>query len=176
MSEVSVSNFPVKIYIYYMKQDDPKKCTALKLHRFHLAKLIQRVFLIPKGAVVLNPLADRVLFSGNRESILHRGLVSIDCSWEKAEAVFARKFRGANRRLPILLAANPINYGKASKLSSLEALAAALYITGFERESKKLLSLFKWGPTFLALNKRPLIEYRKAESMDKIKEIEKTYF
>jgi pre-rRNA-processing protein TSR3 len=54
--------------------------------------------------------------------------------------------------LPVLLAGNPTNYAKATKLSTAEALAAALYIAGFKDESRQLLSIFSWGHTFFELN------------------------
>ena len=54
------------------------------------------------------------------------GLAVIDCSWKHADHIF-QKFR-TGRRLPRLLAANSVNYGRWEKLSSAEALAAALFL------------------------------------------------
>ena len=65
--------------------------------------------------------------------------------------------------MPILIAGNPVNFGKATKLSTAEALAGALYIAGFEDEARRLLSIFTWGHTFLELNAGFLENYAAAK-------------
>jgi pre-rRNA-processing protein TSR3 len=71
--------------------------------------------------------------------------------------------KGTSRCLPILIAGNPVNFGKATKLSTAEALAGALYIAGFKDEAKQLLSIFVWGHTFLELNEELLEKYATAK-------------
>ena len=114
---------------------------------------------IPASAIVLNPESTMILSRKDRSLISQHGLVGIDCSWNKSQPVFEKNIRGQNRILPPLLAGNPINYGIIGKLSTAEALAAALFITGFREHAGKILSLFKWGPTFLSLNAEPLESY-----------------
>lgn len=75
------------------------------------------------------------------------------------------------RKLPWLLAGNPVNYGQPGKLTTLEAFASALWILGFAEHAKRLLLLYKWGPTFLALNQVPLDQYSQADS-EKIQQIQ----
>ena len=64
------------------------------------------------------------------------------------------------RVLPSLLAANPVNYGKEFKLNCAEALAAACWLCGFEERAEHILSFFKWGPAFFAVNEFRLSKYR----------------
>ena len=53
-----------------------------------------------------------------------------------------RRTRLEARMLPLLLAANPVNWGKPGKLTTVEALAASLYLMGRVEQCKELLSKF----------------------------------
>ncbi len=147
----------MKILIYHARQCAPKACTALKLKKFGLAKVIYSLRGIPKNSLVLNPFAERVI-SKEDSRYLKNGLVALDCSWKKAAEVFRLRKTVHGRVLPLLVAANPVNYGKANILSTAEAVASALYILGYEEEARKMLSKFKWGPTFFELNAELLKE------------------
>jgi pre-rRNA-processing protein TSR3 len=45
-----------------------------------------------------------------------------------------------------------------------------------EEQASRILSLFKWGPTFLTLNKEPLQDYANAKSEKEIEEAQESYF
>ena len=75
-----------------------------------------------------------------------------------------------------MLAANPTNYSKIGKLSSVEALAGSLFILGHMDRATELLNKFKWGPTFLKLNNDLLHDYLNADSLKSIAETEREYF
>jgi pre-rRNA-processing protein TSR3 len=164
-----------KLFVYHLGQDDPKKCTALKLGRFGLAKLLYRIRDIPLGAIVLDPFCDVAFSPNDRIRVLKRGLVAIDCSWVYADDVFKLRLRGTSRALPYLVAANPVNYGAPTKLSTVEALASALYIIGFKEDAQRLLSLFKWGPHFIELNREYLESYSKAKDSHEVVEFQKGF-
>jgi pre-rRNA-processing protein TSR3 len=99
----------------------------------------------------------------------------LDFSWEHAEKALLKSVRGTSRCLPYLIAGNPVNFGKPTKLSTVEALAAALYISGFEEEANRLLSMFKWGHTFLEINAERLEAYAKAKNSLAIVELQKGF-
>jgi pre-rRNA-processing protein TSR3 len=103
---------------------------------------------------VLNPHAERALSPADATETL----VALDCSWESAgEARFS--LPGDHRALPYLVAANPVNFGKPFRLTTVEALAGALVVLGDRPLAERVLSKFTWGETFLELNEEPLRRY-----------------
>ena len=168
-----MENFP-KLNVYHANQCDPKRCTGLKLKRKGFARLVSRIKFLPRRAIVLNPFAEKAFSPSDRQRVSDFGLVALDCSWEHAEKVLLKRVRGTSRCLPILLASNPVNFGKATKLSTVEALAAALYIAGFKDESAKLLSVFVWGHSFFELNEALLEKYAAARDSSEIIDLQKS--
>ena len=164
-----------KIFTLELRQDDPTKCTSAKMRKFGFASPIRKER-IPRESVVLNPAGQSYVLPGDRELAQFHGLVVIDCSWNLANDVFKTDFKGIQRRLPALLAGNPTNYSKLGSLSSIEAVSATLYIMNFKDLSKKLLSLYKWGSTFLSLNHDALEEYSVAQSATHMSDVEKSFF
>ncbi len=148
-----------QVVVYHAGQCDPKKCTGTRLGRMRKAKVVKNMRFIPRGGVVLNPVSEVAFSPADKDSILKSGLVALDCSWKQAEKIFAASRAGAQRSLPYLLAANPINTYIPIILSTAEALAAALYIIGLQDEADDLLSVFKWGHSFITLNREWLDSY-----------------
>ncbi len=164
----------MKPLVYMMRQDDPFKCTAAKLVKF---RLVEPVRTIRSNWIVLNPYASDFLLKS--DATVADYICAIDCSWEKADGEFKHQriiAGGIGRKLPPLLAANPINYSKLGKLSSAEALAGALYILGQKDQAAELMDKFKWGHTFLELNANLLEDYAQAQKQQEIPEIVVQYF
>ncbi len=151
-------------------QDDPKKCTAAKMVKFGLAQNIKK---IGSKGLVLDPFSEKTLLPKDKSSIY--SIVGIDCSWNLAEQAFSKKISGIKRKLPPLLAGNPVNYSKLNKLTTVEAISASLIILGFKEQSLELLDKFKWGHTFYELNQNLLDEYSKLKNEEQIEFIQKDY-
>ena len=149
----------MELHVRYEGDDDPEKCSARRLAQFDEAALHRSTRATPPG-VVLNPFADRALSPADREGSGARRdrLVALDCSWETAERE-AFDLEGVHRSLPFLVAGNPVNYGTAFQLNTVEAFAGALCILGERERAEEILDLFSWGHTFLELNDEPLGRY-----------------
>ena len=149
-----------------LKQDDPRKCSAAKLVKFGLAKPVTRT---ASRTLILNPFSKKTLLKSDKKLV--SSITGIDCSWNRVVPAFQKPFSGISRKLPPLLAGNPMNYSKLNKLSTVEALAGAVYILGEPDLTHNLLQKFKWGNTFFELNKNLLQDYSKAQSESEIFEI-----
>lgn len=165
----------VSLTVYHAKQCDPKKCTALKLNHHNLVRIVHRVRELPRGAIVLDPFTPKAFSPADRERMEKRGLAALDCSWVHATEVFGLSSHRTFRCLPYLVAANPVNYGVPTKLSTVEALAAALYITSFREQAEEILSKFKWGLQFITLNKELLEGYSQAKNSAEVVKMQKDY-
>ena len=126
-----------------------------------------------KKNLVLDPFSDKILLPKDKSLI--NSIVGIDCSWNLADQAFSKNFVGIKRKLPPLLAGNPVNYSKLNKLTTAEAIAASLFILGFKQDALDLLDKFKWGHTFYDLNQNLLEEYSKLESEGQVENILKEY-
>jgi len=160
----------LKLQVLMFYQDDPKKCTAAKMVKFGLAQNVKK---IGSKGLVLDPFAEKTLLPKDVSVI--NSIVGIDCSWNLADHAFSQKFNGIKRKLPPLLAGNPVNYSKLNKLTTAEALSGSLFILGFKEQSLELLNKFKWGHTFYELNQNLLNDYSQSKTEDDIKTIMTDY-
>ncbi len=169
-----LSPIDTPLFIVHEDQDDPKKCTARKLARFHFAQLVDERSVRP-GSILLHPFAEQALSPADADHA-DRGLVALDCSWERAREAFARlEARVEPRALPYLVAANPVNYGKPFKLSTVEAVASALTILGRREEAEMAIGKFSWHESFWAMNEEPLAAYAACEDSTDIVEAQRAF-
>ena len=152
------TNAPLKLYMWYFEQCDPKKCSGMALKKIGMLKTlpVKAKF----NGIVLTPATDKLISLADADLLTEFGVSVIDCSWAFFETVSVRSIRTRERILPNLLAANPINYGKEFKLNCAEAIAAAYYLCGFEEEAREIMSHFKYGPAFFAVNEFRFSRYR----------------
>jgi len=160
----------MQVQVLMFRQDDPKKCTAAKIVKFKLATSVRTTL---SNTLLLDPFAQKTLLRSDVSLV--DSITGIDCSWELAGKTFTKKFLGIARKLPPLLAGNPVNYSKLNKLTTVEAIAGAAFIMGFESLALDLLGKFKWGHTFYELNQNLLEDYSKANSEEEIRSITKEY-
>ncbi|MGC8816533.1 MAG: DUF367 family protein [Candidatus Hadarchaeum sp.] len=165
----------MRIVVYHARECDPKRCTALRLGRSGKVEIVFGFEDLPRGGVLLNPLAEKALSKEDAEAAGRYGLIAFDCSWKKINQITKVKNWFRSRSLPYLIAANPTHYGKPTILSTAEALSAALFILGEKERAQEILAQFKWGPVFLELNRDPLEAYNTAKDSAEIIEAQKQF-
>ena len=166
----------MKVVIYHAEECDRRKCTTLKLARGEKVKVVNKLHMLPIGAIVLDPFSEKALSPEDRKTVEEKGITALDCSWKrinKSSAMF--KGRKNHRSLPFLVAANPTNYGRPCILSTAEAIAATFYIVGLKDIAIDIMSQFKWGPHFLELNHELLEAYLHAKTSMEVVNIQNDY-
>jgi len=160
------------LWVLDIGEDDPRKCTAKRLSRDGLVERIEDKHRVPAGAIMLSPFSETPVMRMDGGA---SHLAAVDCSWRTIKgSAFPKK--GVPRRLPLMVAANPISFGKLMRLSTAEAIAAALFIMGHRDRCQRIMGRFRFGETFLQLNKEPLEAYAACTSMDEIEAEEDSFF
>ncbi|CAG9335485.1 unnamed protein product [Blepharisma stoltei] len=157
----------IKVAMWDFGHCDPKRCTGRKLAREGKIRLIKPYKKF--SGVILSPLATKTISCEDTNIILEHGICVIDCSWARLEEInFGKLHNGNERILPLLIAANSVNYGKPMKLTCVEAIAASLIICGLQEAANPLLESFGWGPEFIRINQDLLEGYLNAENEQEV--------
>lgn len=174
---------PARLWVLLACEDAPKLCTGRRLVRLGLARELSTHARPPRGALLLDPHAQRVLGRGDAAAARRGGIVAVDCSWNRLGArgdfpePLARSLRTLERRrLPFLLAANPQHYGRVGELNTAEAIGAALFLTCGREAAEAYFSRLAGGTGFLRLNEGPLADYASSTSDEEVVRTERSYF
>jgi pre-rRNA-processing protein TSR3 len=154
----------IKIYMWEFGQNDTKRDSGSKLCRLGYAKRLKigQTF----NGIVLSSEATKVMSPEDAEVISQYGIAGINCSWNRLEEIpFTTLGKPKNqRKLPYLVAANSVNYGKVFKMNTAEAVAAALFISGWVHEAVALMYPFSYGEEFFRLNAEAFERYVTADN------------
>lgn len=164
----------VPLAMWDLGQCDKKRCTGTRLVRQGVIQELRLGQHFP--GVVMSPVGRSCVSVEDASLVQGKGLAVVDCSWNKLDDVPFGRIKGrAPRLLPWMLAANPVNYGRPCKLSCAEALAAALYICGQKDDARAVMSRFKWGHSFFALNEELLEIYAACKDAQEVIEAQNAY-
>ncbi|CUG88805.1 Hypothetical protein, putative [Bodo saltans] len=153
----------VPLAMWDFEQCDPLRCTGKKLYRNGALRLLSTKE--PFRGVVLTPNATEFVSPEDAELVRQYGAAVVDCSWKELDKVPWSQLRmGAPRLLPLLIAANPVNYGRPSKLTCAEALAATLALAGLDDDAHRVMSHFGWGDSFFDVNEELLAGYARCSN------------
>jgi len=161
----------IPLYAYRDNSCDPRKCTVKKLEKAGFLKIFTKIAQVPRNTLLLDPTAEQALSPADR---FVKSLTVLDCSWVVLDTGQVSSWR-IRRALPFLMAANPVNFGKPFKLSSVEALAAALYIIGEKERAAEILGKVSWGVRFLEVNREPLDLYAGAKDSTEVVKIQSLF-
>lgn len=184
-SEGSKTDFRIPLAMWDFEQCDAKRCTGKKLERLNMLQSIS--LHTPFRGVVLSPNAEQTVSPLDKAAVEKYGACVVDCSWNEIDSIPFHKMRmgyprlckfihkNVNKIVPFLLAANPVNYGRPMKLTCVEALAATMYIVGLKQDAEDVLAKFKWGQTFIDLNRELLDAYADAKDNEGVIQVQNDY-
>lgn len=158
-----IENMP-SLAMYDFGQCDARRCSGQKLRRHGKLKVLRKSQ--PFKGVLLFHDCPTFLSREDEAIVKQSGLCVVDCSWNKIEALTQGPLRpilarAHVRKLPFLLAANPCHYGRPYELNCAEALAAGLFIAGFNQAAETVMASFSWGASFFGTNLKYLDKYDK---------------
>ena len=161
----------ISLYAYRDNSCDPRKCTVKKLEKAGYLKIFNKISQIPRNSLILDPTAEQALSPADRSV---KSITALDCSWVVLDTGQISTWR-IRRALPFLMAANPVNFGKPCMLSSIEAIAASLYILGEKERAAEILGRVGWGIRFLEVNREPLDLCANAKDSTEVVKIQALY-
>jgi len=128
-----------RVVLWEFGQNDAKRDSGSKAVRMGLVSSLKVGK--PFNGVVLSSEASEVLSPADLQLVVNNGLGAINCSWNRLDEIpFAALGKHRNhRKLPFIVAANSVNYGKPFKMNTVEALAAALVVVGLREDAEALL-------------------------------------
>ena len=142
-----------------------------KLAQRGLVSIVTSIVKIPRSTLLLDPTAERAVSPADRNL---PSITALDCSWEVLDTGAVASWRN-RRALPYLVAANPVNFGRPLRLTSVEAMAATLYILGEKEQAQEILTPFGWGLRFLEVNADPLEDYAGAKDSAEVVALQALY-
>jgi pre-rRNA-processing protein TSR3 len=148
-------------------------CTGMRLSKYGLMKDL-KINSRYQG-ILLTPTGKKIVSKEDYNIIKEKGICVIDCSWAKFNELHLNLNKIETRLLPHMVAVNPVNYGKAYKLSCVEAVSATLFLAGLYKEAEFLLDNFKWGRSFLEVNDEVLSLYKECNNDKDLKKVETDY-
>ncbi|MCE7736656.1 MAG: DUF367 family protein [Candidatus Heimdallarchaeota archaeon] len=163
----------MEVKVVYLDQCNKKRCSGARLLKLNIARKIEINQI--KKSILLSPFTTTALSPADRPLALRQGITTIDGSWKQIQSSDPSFNRGTPRALPFLIAANPVNYGKPTKLNCAEAIAASLWVLGEREAAEKLLFPFNWGNAFFDINFERLEGYSQCENSAQVIELQNKF-
>lgn len=152
----------IKTQVLYLDQCNKSRCSGARMLKLKLSRRINANQI--GRSIVLSPYAEQAISAADIPIANKHGITAIDGSWNQIQGSDKHFRKGTPRALPFLIAANPVNYGKPTKLNCVEAVAATLWILGDREGAEKLMFPFNWGRAFFEINYERLEGYAKCEN------------